>query len=90
MLLAALTAVAVPTFAQQATTAPAADAAASAASASKGGMDCAATGMKRHGHAAEKGMGSGMKGKHCNEKAMPSAKAEKKEPHDHGTESKQP
>jgi hypothetical protein len=88
MFVAALAAVALPTFGQPSKATPAA-APTPAASASKAGMNCDATGMKPHDHAAEKGMGSSMKGSHCDDKAMTSAKAKKKPLHDHGKENKQ-
>src|SRR5215217_7496230 len=89
MVVAALTAVALPTFGQQSKATPAAAPAATAASASKLGMNCAAAGMKPHNHAAEKGMGTGTKGPHCDEKATTLVKAKKKPLHDHGKENKQ-
>jgi len=82
---AALTTVALPTFGQQTQTAPAAP----AASASKTGTNCDPAGMKPHDHAAEKCMGSSTNGAHCDEKAMPPAKAKKKPLHDHAKENKQ-
>ena len=83
--IAALTPVALPTFAQQTPAAPAAP----AASASTTGMNCGPAGRKPHDHAAEKGVGSSTKGAHCDEKAMASAKVKKKPLHDHGKENKQ-
>jgi hypothetical protein len=87
-LVAALAAVALPSFGQQTPATPAAQ----GASASKSSMDCGPAGMKPHDHAAEKGMGSSMKGVHCGDdkaKSSTAAKAKKKPLHDHAKEHKQ-
>jgi hypothetical protein len=81
---AVIAAVALPTFGQSKD----APAPTPARAASAVGMDCGPR-MKPHDHAAEKGMGSGMKGAHCDGKAMSQSKAKKKPLHDHGKEHKQ-